>query len=130
MADSNPSSLTGEPVRRRDMSLPLAKPFDGTAEQLPKWKIRFHRYHLCSGLSHRSQSEQVSTLLYAMGDVADDILSILRIDETTTSYTELIDLMDGYLNARKNIIFARAKFNKGSYQGTDIVCLGISDNIT
>ena len=127
MADSNLSSLTGEPVRRRDMNLPLPKPFDGTAEQWPKWKIRFHRYHLCSGLSHRSQSEQVSALLYAMGDVADDILSILRIDETTTSYTELIDLMDGYFNARKNIIFARAKFNKRIQQAGESIDQFIQD---
>ena len=127
MADSNPSSLTGEPVRGRDMNLPLPKPFDGTAEQWPKWKIRFHRYHLCSGLSHRSQSEQVSALLYAMGDVADDILSILRIDETTTSYTELIDLMDGYFNARKNIIFARAKFNKRIQQAGESIDQFIQD---
>ena len=38
---------------------------------------------------HKPQMEQVSTLLYAMGDSANDILQTLQLDEGTVSYEEI-----------------------------------------
>jgi len=35
---------------------------------------------------NKPEYEQVSTLLYAMGDCADDILATLRLDETKATY--------------------------------------------
>lgn len=106
------SSLSGEISVRRHTNLPPPKAFDGTAEQWPRWKARFQRYHLCSGLAQRPDREQVSTLLYAMGDVADNILAIIQLDETAITYVEAVYQLDLYFNSRKNLIFARAKFNK------------------
>lgn len=97
---------------RRSNNLPPPKTFDGCAEQWPRWRARFQRYYLVSGLAQRSTREQVSTLLYAMGDVADDILAIIKLDEATTSYEEAMEELDTYFNSRKNLIFARAKFNR------------------
>ena len=49
------------------------------SEVWPKWRRRFERYCYASGLSNKSDAEKVSTLLYAMGDVSDDILVTLDI---------------------------------------------------
>lgn len=106
------TTVTGEASVRRHTNLPPPQSFDGTAEQWPRWRARFQRYHLCSGLSQRPDREQVGTLLYSMGDVADDILAIIQLDETTATYLDTLDQLDQYFNSRKNLIFARAKFNK------------------
>ena len=68
--------------------IPLSGKFDEAnspqaADTWPKWHRRFERYRVASGLNNKPQTEQVSTLLYAMGDSADDILQTLRLDEET-----------------------------------------------
>ncbi|RUS69296.1 hypothetical protein EGW08_022945 [Elysia chlorotica] len=108
--------LAGETSVRRPSNLPSPKSFDGTAEQWPRWKARFQRYRLCSGLCERPDHEQVGTLLYSMGDIADDLLAVTKIDEGTTTYDEAIALFDKHFNSRKNTIFARATFNRRCQQ--------------
>ncbi|XP_005088965.1 uncharacterized protein LOC101855985 [Aplysia californica] len=102
----------GETTVHRRVSLPSPKPFDGKTESWPRWRQCFNRFRSCTGLLNKSQSEQVSTLLYTMGEVADDILTTLSVEESTATYTEVIEAFDTHFDARKNIIFARAKFNK------------------
>ena len=54
----------------------------------------------------------MSTLLYAMGDCADDILVTLRLDETKATYDEVHTALNGYFDVRHNLIVQRALFNK------------------
>ena len=54
-----------------------------------EWIRRFERYRIASGLSNKTEAEQVSTLLYAMGECADDILKMLQIVEDKDSYEEV-----------------------------------------
>ncbi|KAL7828552.1 hypothetical protein SRHO_G00321860 [Serrasalmus rhombeus] len=56
------------------------EPFDfsNTAEW-PRWIRRFERFRLASGLSKKPEDYQVNSLLYAMGDEADDILAVLPL---------------------------------------------------
>ncbi|GFS06432.1 Pol polyprotein [Elysia marginata] len=62
------SSMTAcEAPVRRHTSLPLPKQFDGTSELWPRWRARFQRFRLRSGLSEKPDSKQVGTLLYSMG---------------------------------------------------------------
>ena len=56
--------------------------------------------------------EQVSVFLYTMGDVADDLLTTMNVQEETATYDELIAAFNNHFNERKNKIHARAKFNK------------------
>ena len=70
--------------------LPLPARFDGAngpnqAECWIRWSRRFERSRIASGLKIKPELEQVSILLYAMRDYADDILSTLRFDETKLS---------------------------------------------
>jgi len=50
-------------------------------EQWPKWSRRFERFRQASGLTAKDQESQVNTLVYAMGDEADDILCSMGLSE-------------------------------------------------
>ena len=54
----------------------------------------------------------MSTLLYAMGDCADNILATLCLDETKATYDEVRTALNGYFDVRRNLIVQRALFNK------------------
>ena len=97
-----------EQVRR--LQLPLPKPFDGRPENWQKWRQRFERYRTGTALE---EGKLVSTFLYSMGNVADDILATLTgVDESTTAYVDLLAAFDAHFGGRKNTIFARVKFNR------------------
>ena len=50
------------------------EPFDfASPEEWPKWLRRFERFRQASGLTDKSEEAQVNTLIYCMGDRADDI---------------------------------------------------------
>jgi len=51
------------------------------ADAWQKWLRWFDRYRVASGLSSKPQTKQVSTLLYAMGNSADDFLETLQLNE-------------------------------------------------
>ena len=97
------------------------------ADAWPKWLRRFDRYRVASGLNSKPQTEQVSTLLYAMGDSADDILQTLRLDEGTVSYEEIKKSLNDYFAERRNIIVERARFNKRSQKPGESVDAFIQD---
>ena len=112
--------------------LPLPESFDkvaglNQAEQWPKWSRRFQRYRVASGLASQPDSEQVSTLLYAMGDCADDIIVSLNVQEKTAKYDDVIEALKKYFNVRKNIIVERAKFNKRTQRPGESVDTFIND---
>ena len=97
--------------------LPLPARFDGAngpnqAECWIRWSRRFECYRIASGLKTKPEYEQVSTLLYAMGDCADDILATLHLDETKATYDEVRTALNGYFDVRRNFIVQRALFNK------------------
>ena len=97
------------------------------ADAWPKWFRRFDRYRVALGLNSKPQTEQVSTLLYAMGDSADDILQTLRLDEGTVSYEEIKKSLNDYFAERRNIIVERARFNKRSQKPGESVDAFIQD---
>ncbi|GFR81908.1 retrovirus-related Pol polyprotein from transposon opus [Elysia marginata] len=121
------SMPAGEAPVRRHTSLPLPKQFDGTSELWPRWRARFQRFRLCSGLSEKPDSEQVGTLLYSMGDIADDILAVIQLDESRTTYQETLVALDAYFNSKENTIFARARFNRRVQQPGESVDSFIQD---
>ena len=54
--------------------------FSNTANW-PKWIRRFEQFRLASCLNEKSEEYQVNSLLYTLGDEADDILSVLPLSE-------------------------------------------------
>jgi len=89
-------------------------PFDFKhPDDWPKWKRRFEQYRHASGLATGNEQRQVSTLLYCLGEKADDVLSSTGIsEENRKKYSEVLNSLDDYFKVRKNVIFERARFNR------------------
>jgi len=49
--------------------------------------------------------------LYSMGDIADDLLIAMNVDEQTITFDILVTKIDGYFGVRKNTYTAGARFN-------------------
>ena len=82
-------------------------------EEWPKWIRRFERFRQASGLNTKGQESQVNTLVYAMGDEADDILTSLGLtDEQKKEYETVKDKFEAHFVKRRNTIFERVKFNQ------------------
>ena len=94
--------------------VPPPKPFNFTKpEEWPNWIRRFERFRQASGLSEKSQANQVNTLVYTMGDVADDILSSFGLsEEDKTKYDVVVEKFEAHFVKKRNVIFERAKFNQ------------------
>ena len=81
-------------------------------EEWTRWKRRFDRYRSVSGLNTKDDAAQINTLIYCMGDDAEDILvSFSLSEEDAKKYGTVEKKFDDHFNPRKNVIFERAKFN-------------------
>ena len=65
------------PSETLDFSLP---------EDWPKWSRRFERFRKTSGLNLKEEEMQLNTLLYSMGDAADNMLCSFQISVDVKSY--------------------------------------------
>ena len=84
-----------------------------------KWKRRFEQFQAASGLSGEAEAKQVNTLLYSMGEDAEDTLASMNSsEEERATYGRVIEKFDEFFKVRKNVIYERARFNK-QVQGED-----------
>ena len=61
---------------------------------------------LLTKLDERSKEMQVSSLIYAMGDEAEDILDSFRLsDDNQKSYATVKDKFESYFMQRRNIVW-------------------------
>ena len=68
---------------------------------------------VASGLSKEDEERQASTLLYCLGEEADDVLTSTNIStEDRKKYKQVLAKFDAHFKVRKNIIFERARFNR------------------
>lgn len=80
------------------------EPFSFThPNEWPKWIRRFERFRVASGLI-KDDKIQVNTLIYSMGDLADELTA-----EESTTYLTVKELFDSHFVKRRNVIYARAK---------------------
>jgi hypothetical protein len=97
-------------------------------EQWAKWIRRFDRFRMASGLSTQADEAQVNTLIYAMGDEADDILRYFAISEGDRKQYETVKkAFDEHFVPRRNVIFERAKFNMRRQEEGESVDAFITD---
>ena len=81
----------------------------------PKWKRRFEQYRQASGLVEKDEQRQVSTLLYCLGEEAEEVLATTLIsDDNKKKYQKVIEEFDKYFKVKKNVIYERARFNRRS----------------
>ena len=93
--------------------IPAIEAFDfSTPTEWPNWIRRFERFRNASGIADKSQQSQIDTLIYSMGDKADDILQSFNLfEDDLKSYKTVKDRFDTHFIQRRNTIFERAKFN-------------------
>jgi len=82
-------------------------------EEWTKWSRRFERFRKASGLDQKDDEAQVNTLIYSMGDEADDILRSFTAlsEEDKKKYEPVVAQFEAHFVKRRNIIFERARFN-------------------
>ena len=78
-------------------------------DEWPRWKKRFQQFRSASTLDQEAEDRQVNTLLYCMGEEAENILSSTGIsDEDKKKYDKVVEKFDLYFAVRRNLLFERA----------------------
>ena len=97
-------------------------------EEWLKWLKRFERFCQVSELCKKSEESQVNTLLYSMGEKADDILQYFCLsEEELKKYETVVAKFQKHFISRRNVIFERAKFNSRKQKEGENVDLFITD---
>ncbi|UYV72586.1 hypothetical protein LAZ67_9003863 [Cordylochernes scorpioides] len=79
----------------------------------PIWFKRFQRYRIASGLSEKSENEQVNALVYIIGDKAEEILILFNLSEAQNNdYKLVVSKFQNFFIGKRNVIYERAKFNR------------------
>lgn len=82
-------------------------------DEWPRWKRQFEQFRQASGLVAGEDAKQVSTLLYSMGEDAEEtLMSMNPSGEERASYDAVLGKFDNFFEVRKNLIFERARFNR------------------
>ena len=82
-------------------------------KEWPRWIRRFEHFRQALGLRDKSQESQVNTLIYAMGDEADDILGSLDMtDAQKLVYDTVQEAFQNHFIKRRKPILERARFNQ------------------
>ena len=82
-------------------------------EEWLKWARRFERFRKASGLDAKDEEAQINTLVYSMGDEADDILRSFKLSvEDAKKYDTVKAKFDRHFIKRQNVIYERARFNQ------------------
>ncbi|XP_036329901.1 uncharacterized protein K02A2.6-like [Rhagoletis pomonella] len=78
----------------------------------PRWLRRFERFRIASKLDKSSEDEQINTLVYLMGDQADNIfLSFTLSAQDKRLYAKVVNAFTNHFVLKTNVIYERAKFN-------------------
>ena len=81
-------------------------------EEWTKWIKRFERFRQASELGKKAGERQVNTLLYTMGEGAEDIFQSFNLsEEYAKNYDVVVERFQRHFVSRRNINFERAKFN-------------------
>ena len=87
-------------------SVPLQPPAKfnfSNPDEWPKWRRRFKQFGIASGMAGESEERQISTLLYCLGEEAEDVLTSTNISEADRGrYAQVLGKMDKFFKVRKN----------------------------
>ena len=75
-------------------------------DEWSRWRRRFQQFRVASGLSKEDEERQVSTLLYCLGEQADDVLVSTNIsEESRKKYDDVLAKFDAHFRVRKKYNF-------------------------
>ena len=79
------------------MEIPAPEKFDFVAEHWPAWKARFLRFRSAADLANKAEIRQVNTLIYSMGDRAEDIFNSFKLSDTDAAkFSTVLDKYDSF----------------------------------
>uniref|UniRef100_A0A1X7SNU9 Uncharacterized protein n=1 Tax=Amphimedon queenslandica TaxID=400682 RepID=A0A1X7SNU9_AMPQE len=85
------------------------------SDEWPRWIRRFERFRTASGLDRKSEESQVNTLVYSMGDAADDILLSFGLSaEDLKKYKTVKEKFDEYFIKKKILSMREHASTRGS----------------
>lgn len=94
------------------VSPPEPFPFD-QPESWEKWIRRFNRYRTVSSLDEKPNACQVDTLIYCMGDKAEDIFATFKLaPEEAQNFNIVVAKFNDHFKGDTNVIYERARFNR------------------
>ena len=97
-------------------------------EEWPKWIRRFERYRISTELNEKDEVLQINTMIYCMGDEADDIvMSFTFAEGDEKKYTKVKEKFDQHFIIKRNVIFERARFNMRKQEPSEPVDAFITD---
>ncbi|UYV69742.1 K02A2.6-like [Cordylochernes scorpioides] len=117
-------ALTRDSISSEDSSIQPPETFDfSTPNEWPKWRKRFERYLVVSGMKKKEEADKIDLFMYLMGDRADDIFRTFKFEkeEEATKIDSVLKAFDSHFCVRKNIIYERAKFNSRIQEDRDPV---------
>ena len=77
--------------------IPQPEPFDfASPEEWTKWLQRFERFHQASRLTEKSEEAQVNTLIYCIGDHADDIQHTFKLSVEDAKKYQVVSKFKGH----------------------------------
>ncbi|UYV77427.1 hypothetical protein LAZ67_15000994 [Cordylochernes scorpioides] len=84
-----------------------------TPNEWPKWRKRFERYLVVSGMKKKEEADKIDLFMYLMGDRADDIFRSFKFEKEKEAkkIDSVLKAFDSHFCVRKNIICECAKFN-------------------
>ena len=108
--------------------VPPPEKFSFKPEDWICWIWHIERFRKATGLDQKSGDNQVNTLVYSMGEEADDIMISFGLTADDAKQYELVKNRFGnHFIVKRNIIFERAKFNLRSQQQGESVETFITD---
>ena len=88
----------------------------------PRWKKRFQQYRVASELKETDEAQQVSTLLYCLGEEAESVLeSTNATADERKQHDTVLTKFDSFFKVHRNDIFERARFNSRRKQEGETV---------
>ena len=78
-------------------------------DEWPRWLRRFDQFRMASGLAADSEEKQVSTLIYCLGEEAEDAMLAVTDTKPKKTYKAVVDTFYSFYGVRRNIIYERAR---------------------
>ena len=102
--------------------------FSFKPEEWLKCIQRFERFRKATRLDKQTGENQVNTMIYTMGEQADDIfISFEFTTKQEKNYEQVKERFENYFIIKRNVIFERAKFNSRNQQPGESVDIFITD---
>ena len=121
-------AMAVQAVSVANFQVPPPEKFSFKPEDWIRWIRGFERFRKATGLDQKSGDNQVNTLVYSMGEEAEDIMISFGLTADDAKQYELVkNRFENHFIVKRNIIFERAKFNLRSQQQGESVETFITD---